>query len=150
MNNFTFQSATKIIFGRDTEQQVGAEVKKHANRILLHYGGGSIKKSGLYDRVTVSLKENGVEFIELAGVQPNPRVSLVRKGIQLCRDNNIPFILLCGAVNISPSYRSSSYTEDVWDFYTPNPCCKHPAAGRRGAHTACSRKRSQFQFGIDQ
>ncbi|HHT65080.1 MAG: iron-containing alcohol dehydrogenase [Caldicoprobacterales bacterium] len=122
MNNFTFQSATKIIFGRDTEQQVGAEVKKHANRILLHYGGGSIKKSGLYDRVTVSLKENGVEFIELAGVQPNPRVSLVRKGIQLCRDNNIPFILAVGGGSVIDSAKAIAagvpYDGDVWDFYS--------------------------------
>ena len=74
MKNFTFYSPTKIIFGKNTEEQVGAEVKKYSNKILLHYGQGSIKKSGLYDRVVKSLRENQVEFIELGGVQPNPRL----------------------------------------------------------------------------
>src|SRR5690554_966414 len=96
MNNFTYQNATRIIFGKDTELQVGEEVKKYASRILLHYGGGSIKKSGLYDRVVASLKESGVDFIELPGAQPNPRVSLVRQGIELCRENDIGFILAVG------------------------------------------------------
>ena len=93
MNNFTFQSATKIVFGRDTELQVGAEVRKFADKVLLHYGGGSIKKTGLYDRVVASLKESGVEIVELGGVQPNPRVSLVRQGIDLCRQKTYPLFL---------------------------------------------------------
>lgn len=122
MNNFTFRSATKIVFGKDTEQQVGAEVKRHADKILLHYGGGSIKKSGLYGRVTASLKENGVEYMELAGVQPNPRVSLVRQGIQLCRNHGIPFILAVGGGSVIDSAKAIAagvpYEGDVWDFYS--------------------------------
>ncbi|HHU49160.1 MAG: iron-containing alcohol dehydrogenase [Caldicoprobacterales bacterium] len=122
MNNFTFQCATKIIFGRDTEHQVGAEVKRYADKVLLHYGGGSIKKSGLYDRVVASLKESGVEIVELGGVQPNPRVSLVRRGIELCREQNIPFILAVGGGSVIDSAKAISvgilYDGDVWDFYS--------------------------------
>ncbi|HOA08437.1 MAG TPA: iron-containing alcohol dehydrogenase, partial [Spirochaetota bacterium] len=64
MNNFSFQNATKIIFGKGTEENVGEETKLHADKVLLHYGGGSIKQSGLYDRVTASLKKSGVAFVE--------------------------------------------------------------------------------------
>ncbi len=121
MNNFTFQNATKIIFGKGTEHQVGEEVKKHAGKVLLHYGGGSIKKTGLYDRVVASLKNNGVEFVELGGVQPNPRVSLVREGIKICREENIPFILAVGGGSVIDSAKAISagvyYEGDVWDFY---------------------------------
>jgi hypothetical protein len=72
MDNFVFQCPTKIIFGRDTEKEVGRETKKFSSKILLHYGGGSIKKSGLYEKVVNPLNEAGVEFIELPGAQPNP------------------------------------------------------------------------------
>jgi alcohol dehydrogenase YqhD (iron-dependent ADH family) len=122
MNNFTFRSATKVIFGRDTEHQVGAEVKKFAGKVLLHYGGGSIKKSGLYDRVVASLKESGIEIVELGGVQPNPRVSLVRQGIELCREQDIPFILAVGGGSVIDSAKGIAagvyYEGDVWDFYS--------------------------------
>ncbi|TCW35689.1 iron-containing alcohol dehydrogenase-like protein [Thermohydrogenium kirishiense] len=70
MNNFTFKNATKIIFGKETENTVGSEIKQYADKILFVYGGGSIKKSGLYDRVVKSLRENNIEYIELPGVKP--------------------------------------------------------------------------------
>lgn len=121
MENFTFHNATKIIFGRDTEQQVGAEVKRYSSKILLHYGGGSIKKTGLYDRVVKSLKDAGVEFVELSGVQPNPRLSLVREGIRICRENGINFILAVGGGSVIDSAKAIGvgipYEGDVWDFY---------------------------------
>lgn len=121
MENFTFQSTTKIIFGKETECQVGTEVKKYSNKILLHYGSGSIKKSGLYNRVVDSLFQAQVEFIELSGVQPNPRLSLVQKGIQLCRDHNIRFILAVGGGSVIDSAKAIAvgvpYTGNVWDFY---------------------------------
>jgi len=96
MENFVFQSPTKIIFGKGTECQVGAETRVYSKKILLHYGGGSIKRIGLYDKVVKSLNEAGVEFIELPGAQPNPRLSLVKEGIEICRKNNIDFILAVG------------------------------------------------------
>jgi len=121
MNNFTYQNATKIIFGKKTEYQVGSEVKKYADKVLLHYGGGSIKKSGLYDRVVSSLNEHGIQYIELGGVQPNPRVSLVRKGIEICRENDIKFILAVGGGSAIDSAKAIAagvpYSGDVWDFY---------------------------------
>ena len=80
MNNFVFNNPTKIIFGKDTENKVGEEVVKYSKKILLVYGGGSIKRTGLYDRIISSLKESQIEFIELAGVKPNPRLSLVYEG----------------------------------------------------------------------
>ena len=91
MENFTFHSPTKIIFGKGTEEKAGRETKKYGKRILLHYGGGSIKKIGLYDKVMKSLKAEGIEVIELGGVKPNPRLSLVREGIDICRKKNIDF-----------------------------------------------------------
>lgn len=121
MENFIFQNPTKIIFGRDTERQVGREVKQYADRVLLHYGGGSIKRSGLYERVVASLKEAGVDFIELSGVQPNPRVSLIREGVELCRKHGIRFILAVGGGSVIDSAKGIAvgvpYEGDVWDFY---------------------------------
>lgn len=122
MINFSYQNATKIIFGKDTENEVGNESKKYGSRILLHYGGGSIKKSGLYDRVVKSLKDAGVEIFELGGVKPNPRLSLVRAGIELCHKNNIDLILAVGGGSVIDSAKAigigASYEGDVWNFYT--------------------------------
>lgn len=121
MENFIFHNATKIIFGRETENQVGTETKKYSSKVLLHYGGGSIKKIGLYDKVVKSLKAAGVEFVELGGVQPNPRLSLVQEGIKLCRENGINFILAVGGGSAIDSSKAIAvgvpYKGDVWDFY---------------------------------
>ncbi|MGH4118609.1 iron-containing alcohol dehydrogenase [Clostridium sp.] len=121
MDNFTFQNPTKIIFGKDAENKVGMEIKKYSNKVLLHYGGGSIKTTGLYDRVVASLKKAGVSYVELAGVKPNPRLSLVEEGIKLCRDNEIDFILAIGGGSVIDSSKAISigvpYSGDVWDFY---------------------------------
>ncbi len=121
MNNFTFQSPTNIIFGRGNENTVGSEVRKYSKKVLLHYGGGSIKKSGLYDKVVKSLKEAGVEFAELGGVKPNPRLSLVYEGIDLCRKNGVDFILAVGGGSVIDSAKGIAmgvlYDGDVWDLY---------------------------------
>ncbi len=122
MENFTFQNATKIIFGKSTEEQVGAETKRFSDNVLLHYGGGSIKKSGLYNRVIKSLKDSGIQYIELAGVKPNPRLDLVKEGIDICRKNSIKFILTVGGGSVIDSAKAISmgvpYEGDVWDFYS--------------------------------
>lgn len=121
MQNFTFKNATKIIFGRETEKTVGAEIKEYADKVLFVYGGGSIKKSGLYDKVVKSLNENDIKFVELAGVKPNPRLELVREGIKLCRDNDIKFILSVGGGSAGDTAKAIAvgvpYEGDVWDFY---------------------------------
>ena len=89
MLNFNYQNQTKIIFGKDTENQVGAELATYTTKILLHYGGASAKASGLYDRIVASLVDSGITFVSLGGVKPNPRAELVYEGIELCRKENI-------------------------------------------------------------
>ena len=122
MEDFVFQNTAKIIFGKETEKKAGSEIKKFGGKkVLLHYGGGSIKKTGLYDRVISSLRENGLDFIELGGVLPNPFVSLVRKGIRLCKENKVDFILAVGGGSVIDSAKAISigcnYEGDVWDFF---------------------------------
>jgi len=121
MDNFTFCVSTKIIFGRDTEQQVGREVKARADKVLLHYGGGSIKKSGLYDRIVESLKAEDIEIVELPGVVPNPRLSLVREGIKICREQGITFVLAVGGGSVIDSAKAiacgTPSKADVWEEY---------------------------------
>lgn len=121
MDNFTFHNPTKIIFGKATENKVGAEVKRYSQKVLLCYGGGSIKRTGLYDRVINSLKENNIEYFEISGVKPNPRLSLIKEGIKLCREKNINFILAVGGGSVIDTAKSIAvgvpYEGDVWDFY---------------------------------
>nr|WP_122013078.1 iron-containing alcohol dehydrogenase [Maliibacterium massiliense] len=123
MQDFVFHVPTKFIFGRNTEGQAGAEIRAFGGKtVLLHYGGGSIKKSGLYERVVASLKEAGLSFVELAGVKPNPRLSLVREGIDLCRRAQVDFILAVGGGSVIDSAKAIAmgvpYEGDVWDFFT--------------------------------
>ena len=106
MLNFDYSNKTRIVFGKGTETQVGSLVKPYAEKVLLHYGGGSIKKSGLYDRVAASLRESGVSFVELGGVQPNPRLSLIHQGIELCRREGIGFILAVGGGSVIDSAKA--------------------------------------------
>ena len=96
MENFEFCNPTRIIFGRGTEARVGAETARYSQKVLLHYGSGSIKQTGLYDRITASLKAAGVEWVELAGVKPNPRLSLVHEGVALCKQHKLGLILAVG------------------------------------------------------
>jgi alcohol dehydrogenase YqhD (iron-dependent ADH family) len=121
MDNFVFQNPTKIIFGKGTEHEVGKEVSVYSKNILLHYGGASIKKSGLYDNVVTSLKAAGVNFIELAGVKPNPRLSLVREGIDLCKKYNLTLVLAVGGGSSIDSAKAiamgACYEGDIWDLY---------------------------------
>jgi alcohol dehydrogenase len=122
MENFTFQNPTKIIFGKGTEAEVGKETARHAKKVLLHFGGGSIKASGLYDRVCKSLRAAGVDFVELGGVKPNPRLSLVREGIRICQEKKCELILAVGGGSVIDSAKAiaigAPYSGDVWDFYT--------------------------------
>ncbi|MBN1600745.1 MAG: iron-containing alcohol dehydrogenase [Chitinispirillaceae bacterium] len=121
MENFTFKNETRIIFGKGTEHCAGDEIKKITDRVLIHYGKSSIKESGLYERVIHSLTQAGVTFMELGGVEPNPRLDLVQKGIKLCRENKIKFILGIGGGSVIDSAKAIAvgvpYSGDVWDFY---------------------------------
>ena len=89
MDNFTFYSPTKFVFGKDTESQCGKLVKEFGgSKVLIHFGGGSVVKSGLLDRVKKSLDEEKIPYVELGGVQPNPRDVKVYEGIDLCKKEN--------------------------------------------------------------
>jgi alcohol dehydrogenase YqhD (iron-dependent ADH family) len=122
MNNFTFYSPTYFAFGKDEESKTGRLVKRFGgNKVLIHYGGGSVVRSGLLDRVKASLKEEGIEFVELGGVMPNPRSGLVYEGVDLCRKENVDFILAVGGGSSIDSAKAIAagtvYEGDFWDFY---------------------------------
>ncbi len=121
MRNFVFHNPTKIIFGVDTTNKVGREAKNYGKRILLVIGQGSVKKIGLYDKVVKLLKEEGLEIFELEGVKPNPRVDLVRKGINMVRENNIDLLLAVGGGSVIDTAKAIAagltYEKDVWDLF---------------------------------
>ena len=122
MHNFTFYSPTYFVFGKEKENETGEYVKRFGgSKVLIHYGGGSIKKSGLLDRVKKSLENCEIQYIELGGVQPNPRSGLVYEGIELCKKENIDFILAVGGGSTIDSAKAIAagckYDGDFWDFY---------------------------------
>ncbi len=123
MDNFTFYSPTEFVFGKDTENECGKYVKKYGgSKVLIHYGGGSAVKSGLLDRVKKSLDAEGIAYCELGGVKPNPRDTKVYEGIELCRRENVDFILSVGGGSCIDSAKAIAigvpYDGDFWDFYT--------------------------------
>lgn len=122
MNNFSFYSPTEFVFGKGTEKECGKYVKKYGgSKVLIHYGSGSVVRSGLLERVEKSLKDNGVEYVLLGGVQPNPRDTLIYKGIELCRAEGVDFILAVGGGSCIDSAKGIAlgvpYDGDFWDFY---------------------------------
>ncbi len=121
MENFDFRNPTKIIFGRGTENRVGAEAAVYARKVLLHFGGNSARTSGLLDRVTASLKAAGVEWVELGGVKPNPRLALVHEGVRLCKEHQLGLVLAVGGGSVIDSAKAigmgAVIDGDVWDFY---------------------------------
>ena len=121
MENFDYCNPTRIVFGRGVRTQVGELVKPHADRVLLHYGSGSIKRNGLYDAIAASLKAAGVAYVELGGVVPNPRLSLVREGIALCRRERIGFVLAVGGGSVIDSAKAiamgAPHKGDVWKLF---------------------------------
>ncbi len=122
MDNFVFYAPTLFSFGKDTEKDTGKYVKLFGGkRVLIHFGGGSVIKSGLLNRVKKSLDEYGIYYVELGGVRPNPRSSLVYDGIELCRKENIDFVLAVGGGSSIDSAKAIAagavYEGDFWDFY---------------------------------
>ncbi len=121
MLNFDYQNRTRIVFGKDTSKNVGQLLKPIAKKVLLHYGSGSIKRSGLYDAIVGSLKKEGVDFVELGGVKPNPRLALIEKGIALCKKEGVDFVLAVGGGSVIDSAKAIAagvFCEgDIWDFY---------------------------------
>ena len=123
MNNFTFYSPTYFVFGKDEETNAGKYVKRFGGtKVLIHYGGGSVVRSGLLDRVKKSLADEGIEYVVLGGVKPNPRSGLVYEGIELCRKEKVDFVLAVGGGSTIDSSKAIAagtiYEGDFWDFYS--------------------------------
>ena len=144
MLNFIYNTPTKIYFGKDTHKEVGKIIKEYGyKKIMMQYGKSSIKKSGLYDEVVNSLKENGIEFVEMGGVEPNPKVEFVREAVKLAKTENVELILAVGGGSVIDSSKGTAlgakYDGDVWDIFTlkhkptdalPTACIlTHSAAG---------------------
>lgn len=122
MNNFVFYSPTYFVFGKDEENNAGKYVKRFGgSKVLIHYGGGSVIRSGLMDRVKKSLEAEGIAYVELGGVKPNPRSGLVYEGIELCRKENVDFVLAVGGGSTIDSSKAIAagavYDGDFWDYY---------------------------------
>lgn len=122
MENFTFYAPTYFVFGKDTENETGKYVKRFGGKkVLIHYGGGSVIRSGLLGRVKASLEKEGLSYVELGGVKPNPRSGLVYEGIDLCRKEKVDFILAVGGGSTIDSAKAIAagvpYDGDFWDYY---------------------------------
>ncbi len=122
MNDFTYYVPTKVIFGENAENQCGRLIKEYsATNVLIHFGSNRIKKSGLLQRVEKDLDDYNISYIEFGGVKSNPRMSLVRKGVEICKNNNIDFILSIGGGSTIDSAKAiavgAKYNGDVADFY---------------------------------
>ena len=122
MNNFNFYSPTLFVFGKERENEAGKLVKRFGGtKVLIHFGGGSVVKSGLLDRVKQSLTAEDISFVELGGVMPNPRSGLVYTGIEICKREKIDFVLAVGGGSVIDSSKAIAlgalYDGDFWDFY---------------------------------
>ncbi|MBM7645723.1 alcohol dehydrogenase YqhD (iron-dependent ADH family) [Scopulibacillus daqui] len=122
MQNFVFQNPTKLIFGKGQLEQLKIEVPKYGKKILLVYGGGSIKRNGIYDNILSILDDLDAQVFELSGVEANPRLSTVKKGIQIARENHVDFILAVGGGSVIDCTKAiaagAKYNGDVWDIVT--------------------------------
>ena len=120
LNDFIYDIPVRIYFGRDQLKHLGAELKKYGTRVLMTYGGGSIKKMGLYDRVVKEIKEAGLELFELSGIEPNPRIDSVRKGVQICKEQHIDVLLAVGGGSTIDATKimaaGACVDHDPWDF----------------------------------
>ena len=123
MRDFNFYAPTEIVFGRESEEQTARRVRQYGgSRVLVHYGGQSAKRSGLLDKIIALLDAEGISHVELGGVVPNPRLSLVKEGVALCRQEKVDFILAVGGGSVIDSAKAIGYgvgyEGDPWDFWT--------------------------------
>ncbi len=120
MNNFVYNIPVKVYFGENQLQHLGEELRKFGTRVLLTYGGGSIKKIGLYDAVMAELKKYDLEVFELSGIEPNPRIDSVRRGAQMCKEHNIDVLLAVGGGSTIDATKfmaaGACVDHDPWDF----------------------------------
>ncbi len=122
MNTFVYDIPTRVYFGEGQICHLGEELKKYGKRVLLTYGGGSIKKSGLYDAVLQQLKAAGLELFELSGIQPNPRIDSVREGVRICKEKGIDVLLAVGGGSTLDATKwiaaGACVEHDAWDFFS--------------------------------
>lgn len=122
MNSFIYENPTKVYFGDNRLGNLGKELKKYGNRVLLIYGGGSIKKTGLYDNVLSEIKKTGLQSFELSGIEPNPRVTSVNKGADICKNEKIDVLLAVGGGSVLDATKligaAAYYDGDAWDILT--------------------------------
>lgn len=128
MNEFTFYNPTKLIFGKGQVEQLKELVPQYGKKVLVVYGGGSIKRNGLYDQIMSGLKDIDSEVFELSGVEPNPRLSTVRRGVEISKENNIEFILAVGGGSVIDCTKAiaagAKYDGDAWDLVTKKAFAK--------------------------
>ena len=122
MYGFNYYTPTKVVFGKNTEAKAAELIREFGGKkVLIHYGGGSVVRSGLLKRVTDTLDEAGIPYVTLGGAVPNPRLSLVYEGIDLCRKEGVDFLLAVGGGSAIDSAKAIGYgvanEGDVWDFY---------------------------------
>ena len=122
MKDFNFYAPTRVVFGRESEEKLPQLIQQYGGgKVLVHYGGGSARKSGLLDKVEKMLGDAGIQYVELGGVVPNPLLSKVREGIELCKRENVNFILAVGGGSVIDSAKAIGYgvgyPGDVWDFW---------------------------------
>lgn len=121
MNNFVYNIPTKVYFGENQLSHLSEELKKFGSRVLMTYGGGSIKKMGLYDKVMDEMKKAGLEVFELSGIEPNPRIDSVRKGAQMCKEHKIDVLLAIGGGSTIDATKfmaaGACVDHDPWDFF---------------------------------
>lgn len=124
MNSFVYDIPTRVYFGKDQLSNLGKELQKFGRRVLLTYGGGSIKRMGLYDRVMAELKAADMEVFELSGIEPNPRISSVRQGAAICKEHNIDVLLAVGGGSTIDATKfmaaGACVDHDPWEFFGAN------------------------------
>src|SRR5690625_1825839 len=120
MEAFMYYNPTKLLFGKGQIERLPKEIKPYGTKILLVYGGGSIKRNGVYDEVTNLLKAHYIEWVELSGVEPNPRLTTVQKGIDLCKEHHVDFVLAVGGGSVIDCTKAivvgAKTDENVWDI----------------------------------
>ena len=136
MRDFIYYTPTKVIFGKDKHKEVGNIIKEYGfKKIMLMYGKGSVKSSGLFDEVMNSLNENGIEVVEMGGVEPNPTLIFARKAIEKARANNVEMVLAVGGGSVIDASKTTAagvfYDGDVWDF------CMNKATPKKALPTGC-------------
>ena len=125
MLDFQYYSPTRVVFGRNAVKELG-KLLRGRKKVLLHYGGGSVKKNGVFDAVVEQLKAAEIDYVELGGVEPNPKIGLIREGVKICKEQGVDFILAVGGGSVIDSAKAialgAKIDFDVWRLYETKEC----------------------------